>query len=188
MDRTPASLLERLQVAPDEQAWVRLVDLYTPLLYGWTRRLGLPAQDAGDLVQDVLTVLVQKLPEFTYDRHKRFRGWLWTILLNKWRDIRRRERAAPVVADNPSLSDLADPNEPQALDEAEYRHYLVGRALDLMRSEFQPTTWQACWEYVVVGRPAAEVAAQLGTSVAAIYVAKSRVLSRLRRELDGLLD
>jgi RNA polymerase sigma-70 factor (ECF subfamily) len=57
-----------------------------------------------------------------------------------------------------------------------------------MRAEFQLTTWRACWEYAVLGRPAAEVASELGVSAGAVYVAKSRVLSRLRQELKGLLD
>jgi RNA polymerase sigma-70 factor (ECF subfamily) len=74
------------------------------------------------------------------------------------------------------------------VSETEYRHWLVGRALELMRAEFQPTTWKACWECVVNSRPAADVAAELGISVGAVYMAKSRVLSRLRQELTGLLD
>jgi RNA polymerase sigma-70 factor (ECF subfamily) len=57
-----------------------------------------------------------------------------------------------------------------------------------MQAEFQPVTWQACWEYVVASRPAAEVAAELHISVNAVHLAKSRVLRRLRQELKGLLD
>src|SRR5688572_20304611 len=94
---TPASLLERLRQPAEQQAWSRFVRLYTPLLYSWARRLGLQPEDASDLVQDVLTLLVQKLPEFHYDRHKRFRGWLWTVTLNRFRENHRR-RAVPVVA------------------------------------------------------------------------------------------
>jgi len=64
----------------------------------------------------------------------------------------------------------------------------VGRALELMRADFQPVTWQACWEFVVRDRPAAEVAAELGITINTVYLAKSRVLRRLREELAGLLD
>ena len=83
---TPASLLERLRQPADPAAWSRFVELYTPLLYGWARRVGLPEQDAADLVQDVFVQLVRKLPDFTYDRHKTFRGWLRAVTLNKWRE------------------------------------------------------------------------------------------------------
>jgi RNA polymerase sigma-70 factor (ECF subfamily) len=57
-----------------------------------------------------------------------------------------------------------------------------------MQSDFQPATWRACWEHVAEGRPAAEVAAELGMTEGAVYVARCRVLRRLRSELEGLLD
>ncbi len=184
MEPTSLSLLERLQHPADQAAWERFVDLYTPLLYAWTRRLGVPDADAADLVQDVLTVLVEKLPAFRYDRRQRFRAWLWTVTHNKWCDRRRKDAAAPPTV---PLPELAEPGGDVDREDEEYRRYLVGRALRLMQSDFEATTWKACWEHVVSGRSAADVARQLGISVGAVYVAKSRVLRRLRQELDGLL-
>jgi len=184
---TPASLLERLRQPASERAWVRFVQLYTPLLFFWVRRLGLQEADAADLVQDVFTVLVRKLPEFAYDRHKSFRAWLHTVTLNAWRN-RRRRAELPRAAAAADLAGLAGPDPADLFSEEEYRRWLVGRALELMQTEFQPTTWKACWECVVSGRPAAEVAAELGIGVGAVYMAKSRVLSRLRLELSDLLD
>jgi RNA polymerase sigma-70 factor, ECF subfamily len=110
------------------------------------------------------------------------------VLLNKWRDNRRRRSEPPLDANDPAFQELAVPDDAAALGEAEYQHTLLRRALEVMQAEFQPTTWKAYWEYVVLGRPAAEVAAELGISVGAVYIAKSRVLSRLRQELHGLLD
>jgi RNA polymerase sigma-70 factor, ECF subfamily len=184
---TSASLLERLHQPAQEHAWARFVQLYTPLLFFWARRLGLQEPDAADLVQDVFALLVRKLPEFTYDRHRSFRAWLRTVTLNSWRN--RRRRAELPRAEGPAdLDGLAGPDPADVLGEEEYRRWLVGRALELMQAEFQPSTWKACWECVVHGRPAAEVAADLGLSVGAVYMAKSRVLSRLRLELADLLD
>jgi RNA polymerase sigma-70 factor (ECF subfamily) len=182
---TPASLLERLRQPDQEEAWARFVELYTPLLYAWARRSGCRESDAADLVQEALALLVRKIPEFTYDRNRRFRGWLHTLARNCWSNLRRR-RDLPREAGAPDLDELLAPAEP--FWEAEYRQRLVGRALGLMQAEFQPTTWKACWECAVCGRPAAEVARELGISIGAVYMAKSRVLSRLRQELDGLLD
>jgi RNA polymerase sigma-70 factor (ECF subfamily) len=184
---TPASLLERLRQPAQEQAWARFVELYTPLLYGWARRTGCPASDAADLVQEVLTLLVRKLPEFTYDHHRSFRGWLHTVAGNCWRNLKRRA-ALPEAAGDPDPDQLPAPEADEPFWEAEYRRRLVGRALALMQSDFAPATWKACWACVVEGRPAAEVARELGVRVGTVYAAKSRVLSRLRRELAGLLD
>jgi RNA polymerase sigma-70 factor (ECF subfamily) len=183
---TPASLLERLRQPDQATAWTRFVQLYTPLLYHWARRLGLHEPDAADLVQDVLTLLVRKLPEFTYDRNKSFRAWLRTVALNCWRN-RLRRAELPRAADAPDLDALPGRDDAPLFDESEYRQWIAGRALELMQAEFQATTWKACWECVVHGRPAAEVAAELGISVGAVYMAKSRVLSRLRQELQDLL-
>lgn len=188
MDRTPASLLEQMRDPADAAAWRRFVQLYTPLLYHWARRLGLKAPDAADLIQDVFAVLVQKLPEFRYDPHERFRGWLRTIALNKWRDYRRRRLASPLEENNGALPEPAWADGARDFEEAEYHKHLSIHALRVMRAEFKPTTWKACWEHVVVGRPASEVAAELGVTVNAVYLAKSHVLSRLRQEMAGLLD
>ncbi|MBI1914600.1 MAG: sigma-70 family RNA polymerase sigma factor [Planctomycetes bacterium] len=183
---TPGSLLERLRRPADPEAWTRFVQLYTPLLFQWARRVSTQDEDAADLVQDVFTVLVEKLPEFGYDRHKSFRGWLHTVTLNCWRNTCRR-RGVPLEGPD-ALAEVTSPDNVAAFAEAEYRHHLVGRALDLIRTDFQPATWQAFWEYAVCGRPAAEVAAALGLNVGAVRAAKFRVLCRLRQELAGLLD
>jgi RNA polymerase sigma-70 factor (ECF subfamily) len=187
MNTTQVSLLERLRQPNEQSAWEHFVQLYTPLLCHWARRLGFQGQDEADLVQDVFAVLVRKLPEFRYDPQKRFRGWLWTVAANKARE-RRRQAALPVQASENALNELPAREDAEAVSEAEYREYLVRRALELMQSEFEPTTWKAFWECVTAERPAADVAAELGISIDSVYAAKSRVLRRLRRELEGLLD
>jgi RNA polymerase sigma-70 factor (ECF subfamily) len=187
MDTTPVSLLERLRQPDQPRAWERFVELYTPLLYSWARRTGWPESDAADLVQEVLTLLVRKLPEFTYDRHRSFRGWLHVVARNCWLNLLRRAEL-PRAANVPDLTALAAPEAAEPFEEREYRHWLVGRALALMRADFEPATWRACWECVVGGRPAADVARELGVRVGTVYAARSRVLSRLRRELAGLLE
>lgn len=184
---TSSTLLQRLRQAPRESgAWERFVDLYTPLLLAWARKLGLSEHDAADLIQDLFAALVEQLPNFEYDPSKSFRAWLKTLLHNRWRNrLRRRQERQP---DSGQLSTVAAPLVPPEFEEAEYRQHLVGRALRLMQGEFPEATWKACWEFAVRGRPAADVAAELGLSVNSVYLAKSRVLRRLREELHGLLD
>jgi RNA polymerase sigma-70 factor, ECF subfamily len=188
MDSTPVSLLWRLARRADDNDWDRFVKLYTPLIYYWGRRAGLQREDAADLVQDVLTTLVRKLPEFHYDGGKSFRGWLRTVTLNHWRDRRKRRATQPIGDGAAGLSSVAVADDVELFTEEEYRRHVVGQALRLMREEFQETTWKACWEHAVAGRPAADVAAELGLTVGAVYAAKFRVLTRLRQELDGLVE
>ena len=185
---TPPSLLERLRQSREREAWERFVEMYTPLFYGWTKRLQLDDHEAADVIQDLFAVLVEQLPTFVYDPRKSFRAWLKTVLLNRWRNHLRRRSAEKRVHPG-ELDELAATRDPlPEMEEAEYRQYVVGRALALMRTEFRPETWKACWEFVVCGRRAEEVAQELGISVNAVYLAKGRVLRRLREELAGLLD
>jgi RNA polymerase sigma-70 factor, ECF subfamily len=188
MDTTRPSLLERLRLPGETQAWDHFVALYTPLLYRWARGRGLQEADAGDLVQDVLVVLVRKLPEFRYDPGKRFRAWLHTVTLNCWRDRLRRRANQPHEQCPAEREPPLAPDDAEEFAEEEYRGYLVRRALELMQAEFRPGTWKACWENVVAGKPAAQVAAELGLTPGAVYVARSRVLARLREELRDLID
>jgi RNA polymerase sigma-70 factor (ECF subfamily) len=186
MDRTRVSLLERLRQASDREAWARFVDLYSPLIYYWARRTGLQSQDAADLVQEVLLSVLKSLPQFTYDEHRSFRGWLRTVTLNKWRE-RRRTGTKP-TAGAAGLDDLVSPDSADALWEQEYNEYLGRRALKVMQADFRENTWRACWEVVVSGKAATQVARELGISIGAVHAAKFRVLTRLREELSGLID
>lgn len=188
MTKTPASLLERLRQPFEPEAWARFVALYTPLMYAWGRRAGLQEQDAADLVQDVFVTLLQVLPTFTYDRHQSFRRWLRALTMNNWSNSRKKWSNRVLRAQGGDPDRVAGADELEALWETEYQQNLAGQALCIMQADFQETTWKACWEVVAAGRPAVAVAAELGLTVGAVYVAKFRVLDRLRRELHGMLD
>lgn len=187
MFETPASLLERLRNPDESNSWPRFVELYSPLLLYWAKTAGLQEADAADLVQDVFTVLVRKLPEFDYDSSRSFRNWLRTITLNKWRERLRKQAGSP-AANDAGLDEVPAPPESEPFWETEYRQLLTRRLLEIIASEFQPTTWKACWETVVEGRSAADVGKELKLSAGAVRAAKFRVLCRLRTELKGLAE
>jgi RNA polymerase sigma-70 factor (ECF subfamily) len=194
MYETSVSLLERLRRQPDEASWQRLVDLYTPLLRGWLRRQFVPHEDVDDLVQDVLAVLVRELPDFHYDRHKgSFRGWLKTVTLNQlrmwWRSRQGRPLGSGDSAMARKLDELADPHSALSrLWEREHDQHVVRRLLELSEGVFEATTWQAFRRVALDGADPAAVAAELGLSLNAVYLAKYRVLRHLRQESQGLTD
>lgn len=186
MIETSPTLLERIRRPDDPAAWKEFVQLYTPLLYHWAGQLGLQSAEAADLVQDVFVNVLKAMPEFQYDGRRSFRAWLCTLARNKFRDARRKHM--PLAAGS-GMDEMPVTSDPIAeVDEAEYRRFLTERALQLARSEFAPETWQAFWGVVVEGRTANEVAKQFGLSVNAVYLARGRVLRRLRESLRGLLD
>lgn len=187
MTTTATSLLLRLREPTDKTAWARFVQIYGPLIYRWAKRTGLSSDDSADLVQDVLTVLVCKLPTFEYDRQRSFRAWLKTVTMNKWRESIRK-KSLP-MADS-SAGDVAVLPEQQATDywDLDYKKHLVQQAMDLAQHDFQPATWQALRKYLAAAATPDELAAEFGISVWTIYSAKSRLIKRLRDELADLLD
>jgi RNA polymerase sigma-70 factor (ECF subfamily) len=189
MSATPVSLLERLRLAPDDASWQRLVDLYTPLIRGWLRRCGLQESDADDLTQEALGVLVRELPQFRREpRTGAFRRWLRLIAVNRLRAFWRERRRGPDSLGD-ALAQLEDPDSGLSrLWERQHDQHVARRLLELIRPDFEPATWEAFRLVTLEGRPTAAVAEQLGLSPNAVRIAKSRVLSRFRREAEGLLD
>lgn len=185
---TPITLLDRVRHANDKVAWEQFVRLYTPLLLNLARRLGLQEADTADLVQDVFVALVHAMPHFRYDPKRSFRAWLGTLALNRWRDRLRKRAAVPVGDRDPVWNDLAaaDPNE--AFEESEYRATLLSRALAVVRPEFSPGAWEMFQLTALAGVAPAEVARRLDTTANAVYLARARVVRRLREVLTGLIE
>lgn len=187
MDSTSISLLARVKNTADAAAWARFVELYAPLLYCWAEKHGVSSADAADLVQDILTTLAAKLPEFEYDPKQRFRGWLHTITRNRAMDWHRRRSRAQLNGLSGFVEALADKAETGIFEEEEFRQFIVHRIRDVMQSEFEHTTWEAFWQNVAEGKSAREVADEIGISENAVRLAKYRVVKRLREEFAGLL-
>ncbi len=183
MTETPASLLDRLRQPTDASAWEQFVTLFGPLMHRWALLLGARGPDAEDLVQDVFVVLYRHLPGFRYDPQRSFRAWLRTVIHHAWLKRRRPPTQSLDEAPEPAV-----PDPVPELAESEYRAQLVSQALRIIQTDFQPTTWKVFWELAVVGRSGTDVAREFGLSVNAAYLARTRVVSRLRQELDGLLD
>ena len=183
---TSRTLLERVRER-DTAAWERLVMLYGPIVHRWARAANLQQSDADDVTQEVFRKLAEHIDSFRRDRPgDSFRKWLKTITQNQVRDL-YRQRAAQA---NPR-ADLDQQPEPPTIpdDSAEVVWWeLSRRALDYVQVEFTPRTWRAFWLTTIDSRPPADVAEELGISVASVYQARSRVLRRLRVELTDLID
>lgn len=190
-----STLLERVR-AQRPEAWERLVRLYSPVIYRWCRRAGLRPEDAADVLQESLASVARHLPEFRReDSRDSFTAWLATITRNKIRDHYRRRLAwVEARGGSTALRQLADVAQPPELSDDSVQADAASRALvskhglDLIRAEFENRTWSAFWRTTVDGVAPAAVADELGMSLAAVYMAKSRVARRLRQELRELLE
>lgn len=188
-----STLLDRVrQMQPD--AWARLVEVFGPIVYRWCRQSGLTGHDASDVVQEVFASVARGVENFHRSQEDQsFRNWLATITRNRVRDHWRRSAKQPDAAGGTealnSLQNVADPNDTSldaTISSANMEGEISRRMLDLVRSEFEEKSWLAFRMTTVDGRLAADVADELGMTVAAVYKAKSRILRRLRQQLSDL--
>lgn len=189
---TSLSLIERVRLR-EPAAWQRFSELYGPVVYRWAQRHGLQPHDAADVVQEVFASVAQNLGGFSRrTAADTFHGWLRTVTRNKVLDVYRRRQNEPAAAGGSTAHRRLEqlPVLPECDDEPadSFAADISHRALLLIQTEFEATTWQAFWAVAVEGKAPADAARDLGLTVAAVYKAKSRVLLRLRQELDGLLD
>lgn len=184
---TSASLIRRVRLK-DAGAWKRLVELYGPLVYSWSRRQGLRDSDAADVVQDVFRSVFQALDQFQREHpDANFRGWLAAITRNQVHlFFRRQGHGSPALGGDAAtilMQQVPDPLNEDDSTVAE-SHRLLHRALAIVRVDFNETTWKSFWRMAIEQHPAAEIAADLGLTETSVRQAKFRVLQRLRQELD----
>jgi RNA polymerase sigma factor (sigma-70 family) len=189
---TQRSLIVKLRDPADTAAWREFVAIYEPLVYRLARRKGLQDADAHDLCQEVFRTVAGAVDRWDSARGS-FRGWLSRIarnlLINFFtrRQFQFRGSGATSVQEFLEAQPVDDPSA-SALVEAEYARHLFRWAANEVRSQFAPTTWEAFWQTAVEARPADEVAGELRLSVGAVYAARCRVLSRLKRRIEQLGD
>ncbi|MCS6865513.1 MAG: sigma-70 family RNA polymerase sigma factor [Gemmataceae bacterium] len=191
---TRVTLLARIKDGRDTDAWREFVQLYGPVVYRFARNRGLQDADAADLMQDVLRSVARNAHRMDYDPQRgTFRGWLYTVTRNKIYNFLSSQRNRPRGSGDTDAHErldatpARDDDGPDADWEKEYQRELSARAMEIVKGEFQPSTWAAFWQTAVEGKAAADVGAQLKMSPGAVYVAKSRVLARLRDEVQKMM-
>jgi RNA polymerase sigma-70 factor (ECF subfamily) len=145
-------------------------------------------QDRVDLVQDVVVRVMAKLSTFAGEGDRCFVAWLRTVMLNRWRDLGRRKAARPSLNDPGVIEVAVQRNEREHLTDTDDCNFIVRRALQVMKSDFEETTWRACWMRVAQSRSAADVARELGVSEDVVYTSTYKVIRWLRSELAGLWE
>jgi RNA polymerase sigma-70 factor (ECF subfamily) len=189
---TRHSLVLRLRNLEDEAAWAEFVQVYEPLVYRLARGKGLQDADARDLCQDVFRAVASAIERWDPDPAKgRFRAWLFRIARNLLVNFLARRRRQPEGSGRTSVHELlealpAEDAEAEAEFAAEFKRRAFRWAAEQVRGEFTESTWQAFWRTGALGRPVAAVAEELGLSAGAVYVARSRVLARLRDRVGQL--
>jgi RNA polymerase sigma factor (sigma-70 family) len=182
LPHTRQSLLVRLKDPADAAAWRTFVDVYGPAVFAFARRNGLQPADAADLTQDVCRNVATAMRSFDYDSDRgRFRGWLFSVVRNQLKMFRRaRARRARTTGGAELLAEVPEATAAETWD-LECRRRLFAWACDRVRPTVSAATWAAFWRMAVDDVRGATVAGETDMTQAAVYLAKSRVLAKLRR-------
>ena len=195
MDRTSVSLLDRLKSAePGDPQWRRLHDIYEPWILRWLTRVPDLGDEAHDIAQEVLIVLVREVPNFSRQRDGSFRRWLGNVVANRLRTYWKKRKRRPLAGlgrdeSTNFIDDLEDPAS--ALSRAwdrEHDQFVLQRLMTTVQHDFNKVTWEAFRRCTIEGESPTAVAASLGVTVNAVLTGKSRILRRLREEAAGLIE
>lgn len=194
MDETSLSLIDRLQSSENSTSWLQLNEIYGPLLNKWLRRYHLQSADAEDVVQEVLMAVAKELPSFEHNgRPGAFRSWLRSVMVHRllgyWRIRNRLPKSGADSRLQLEIEQLQDPNsELSQVWNREHDEAIVRKLLQACEEHFSQQTWQAFKRVALEGVEPKQVASELGMSLNAVFIAKSRVLTRMRSEAKGLVE
>lgn len=188
--KTHPSLLWQLRDVADAPAWERFVELYTPLVFRFVRKRGLQEADAADVAQDVMKSVAGAIRQFDYEPARGgFRNWLFTVTRSKLSDFFEQQRRAPAALGGTEMMRYIQ-EQPGDIGQTEwdreYRLRMFHWAAERVRTEFKTPTWEAFWRTAVNGQPVGTVANDLGLSEGAVYIARSRVIARLRQQVRSV--
>lgn len=189
LPNTRHSLLLRLADASDGEAWNEFLEVYERAIFRFACSRGLQSADAEDVTQRVLEAVLAKSRKWDPASGGSFGAWLFRVTRNlaakAYRQRDRTQIGLNIEQELQSLDELSSPpDEEKTIFQIEYRKALFHWAAELVQHQFQPETWSAFWMNAVDQKNASDVARELGIAKSAVYVAKCRVLARIRIEID----
>ncbi len=186
MSNTRATLLLRLRDRGDETAWSQFHELYAPLLYAYARQRGLTQADAEEIRDQCLLAVSQKMESFEYSRTKgSFKNWLYCIANGKVIDFLRKRREHE--ADTNVLRQVPDPHpSPEELWNQHWSHQHILYCASRAKGTFSEKTYRVFEMLAFEGREVDEVCGQLNLTRNQVYIAKSRVMRRIRADVKAL--
>ncbi len=188
---TQLSLILRLPSSTDQAAWREFAEIYEPFIYRFARRRGLQHSDAQELVQQVMMAVARSVARWQAgDGQPKFRNWLFTIARNQLINFLKSRKPDAGLGGTTQLTHLQQSVDARSLDDPagddDYRYEVFLWAASQVKAQIAETTWLAFWKTAVEDLTCAEAARDLQISVGSVYAARSRVLTRLKLEIQRM--
>lgn len=181
---TSESLIARVKDTANGEAWAEFLDVYRPVILRMARHRNLQDADAQDVCQKVFFAVSQAISQWEPHPDHQFRAWLGRIARNAILNAvtrRPRDQATGLTEVEQLLRAVpADDDESSAELLMETRRQLFHRASQIVQCEFTDITWRMFWETEVEGQPVEAVAVSCERTAGAVYVARCRIMKRLR--------
>ncbi|MEM1069689.1 MAG: sigma-70 family RNA polymerase sigma factor [Planctomycetota bacterium] len=191
-NETQLSMLARVQQTTVGQSWNEFAELYDGMIHGWLARQGVQSQDADDIRQEVMTVVLRRIGGFEHNgREGAFRAWLKMITSNCLRDFWKKKSRRG--GGGPDLGEMAAQLEDESSNlssrwDAEHDRYVLNHLLDQISERLSEKSVQIFRRVAVEQESAESVANDLGMKLGAVRVAQHRVLNALKEAGEGLID
>jgi len=188
---TSISLLDRLVVNSHESDWEQFLQIYDPFIKSQLHRCGISPSETDDLSQESLAKIIESINGFSHNGRKgAFRKWLKSIVVQRvLRFYRNRGHKPQLIGDR--IDQTVDESWQTELDrnwDREHDQYVLNKFIELIRPSFTESTWMAFELQAINKMPPQQAAEQIGISVNAVLIGKSRVLTRLRRLSSQIVD
>ncbi len=188
---TRSSLLAQVRSPDNREAWEQFVLIYRPVIYRMARIRGMQDADAQDIVQTVLMRVAGAISRWEKtEPGTRFRHWLRRVAKNAIFTALSRSPSDAASGDS-NIHDLltGQPDIAPDVDQElalEYMREQYLRAAVIVQTDVNTETWRAFELSLIDGRPCDEVAELIGKSIGTVYAARSRVMRRLRNQVQRL--
>jgi RNA polymerase sigma-70 factor (ECF subfamily) len=183
--KTTTQILENLKYSSDNAGWSCFRDYFYPVIVRFAKRMGLNPDDAEDAAQETMIAFIKAYRTDKYQRQQgKLSHWVMGVARNVIRNhCRKQPKISPSAKSNSMVSMPQDIEDEQAVRhtwQTEWRNVLLQRCLIQARNEFDAKTFLAFELYALRGKPAAQVCEELNMSPNAVYIAKNRVLTKIR--------
>ena len=187
---TKQTLIQRVQNQDDSTAWDDFVSYYKTFIEMVLNKSRISLNESDDLVQEILLKIWKGLPNYEYRKEQaKFRTWLSVLIRNtmlNFLDKKKRKNPGKVELNDEVILSVTE-TEIEKVIEEEWVSHLTSLAMQAVTKVFSGQAVEV-FKMSLEGKGTKEIAETLDINEESVFVLRSRVKSRLKKEIRKLRD